>query len=59
VEVSQRQEEPQSNLQDDGRNGQSGYHQPQQQQRQQSQNSEDFLQKLRLGLIPLSEETTE
>jgi flagellar hook-length control protein FliK len=58
VEVTQRQEQ-QSNLQDNGRNGQSGYQQQQQQQRQQSQNSEDFLQKLRLGLIPLSEETTE
>jgi flagellar hook-length control protein FliK len=58
VEVTQRQEEQQSNLQEDGRNGQSGYQQQQQQQRQ-SQHSEDFLQKLRLGLIPLSVETTE
>jgi flagellar hook-length control protein FliK len=58
VEVTQRQEEQQSNPQDDGRNGQSGYQQQQQQQRQ-NQHSEDFLQKLRLGLIPLSVETTE
>jgi flagellar hook-length control protein FliK len=58
VEVTQRQEEQQGNLQEDGRNGQSGYQQQQQQQRQ-SQHSEDFLQKLRLGLIPLNVETTE
>jgi flagellar hook-length control protein FliK len=58
VEVTQRQEQQQSSLQDNSRNSQSGYQQQQQQQRQ-SQHSEDFLQKLRLGLIPLNVETTE
>jgi flagellar hook-length control protein FliK len=53
VEVSQRQDS-QHNLQDDGQNGQSGYQQ--QERRQQKQNSEDFLQKLRLGLLPLDVE---
>jgi flagellar hook-length control protein FliK len=57
VEVSQRQQEQQGSLQDDGRNGQSGYQQHQQQR--QSQNSEDFLQKLRLGLVSLGVETEE
>jgi flagellar hook-length control protein FliK len=57
VEVSQRQEE-QSSLQQDGRNGQNGYQQ-QQQHQQHQQDSEDFLQKLRLGLLPLSAETAE
>jgi flagellar hook-length control protein FliK len=57
VEVSQRQEE-QSSLQQDGRNGQNGYQQ-QQQHQQHQQDSEDFLQKLRLGLLPLSAETAQ
>jgi flagellar hook-length control protein FliK len=57
VEVSQRQQEQQDSLQQDDRNSQSGYQQ--QQQRQHQQSSEDFLQKLRLGLLPLSVETTE
>jgi flagellar hook-length control protein FliK len=57
VEVSQRQQQEQSTLQQDGQNGRSGYQQ--QQQKQQQQSSEDFLQKLRLGLVPLSAETEE
>jgi flagellar hook-length control protein FliK len=54
VEVSQRQENQQHDLPNNDQSGRGGY--PQQDERRQQQNrnsSEDFLQKLRLGLLPV------
>jgi flagellar hook-length control protein FliK len=57
VEVAQRQENHQGGLQSDDQSGRGGYQQ--QQHRQQSHDDESFLQKLRLGLLPLSVDAVE
>jgi flagellar hook-length control protein FliK len=56
VEVN-RQETRQDFLQDHGQNSQGQGGQQQEQHQRQPQNSQDFLQQLRLGLIPLDVET--
>jgi hypothetical protein len=57
VEVARQENTQQQDGTNANRNGhgQSGYQQEQQQQRH-TQSSEDFLQQLRLGLIPLDGE---
>lgn len=56
VEVQRQQENQQAQQQNnqDGRNGQN----PHQQERRQSRENQDFLQQLRLGLIPVEDEAS-
>lgn len=53
VEVQQNQESQQQNFQQDGRNGEQREPQQHQRHEEEQQNGQDFLQQLRLGLIPL------
>lgn len=54
VEVQQNQESQQQNFQQNGRGGEQREPQQHQQHEEEQQNSQDFLQQLRLGLIPLN-----
>jgi flagellar hook-length control protein FliK len=56
VEVSRSQEQQQQSQSYDGKNG--SQQNPQEQQHRQNKHNEDFLQQLRLGLIPFEVETT-
>lgn len=53
VEVQQNQESQQQNFRQDERGGEQREPQQHQQREQERQNSQDFLQQLRLGLIPM------
>jgi flagellar hook-length control protein FliK len=58
VEVSRSQEQQRQNQSYDGRNGNSQQNAQQEQQHRQNRHDEDFLQQLRLGLIPLDIEAS-
>ena len=53
VEVQRQPESQQQNFQQDGRNGEQREPQQHQRREEEQQNGQDFLQQLRLGLIPL------
>lgn len=53
LEVQQNQESQQQNFQQDGRGGEQREPQQHQRREEEQQNGQDFLQQLRLGLIPL------